>query len=88
MVICFGRIREKDYELLRSFCVSTFVGEDYTSFLQNIIKKKQEFKDKGIVTVDVDIDAALFKQWFGERGKAGYERFFTYSAIVHDNFKK
>ena len=80
--VCIPIISEIDYPYFHSVGVRRHFPDNYAAFLQLIEKRKKDLHARGIVTIDVDIDAAGFMHWLGAKKHATHSDLSTYAAIV------
>jgi len=79
--VCIAIISESDYPYFHSVGVRSQFPDDYAAFLKLIEKRKKDLHARGIVTLDVDIDAAGFKNWLGPRKHVTDSDLSMYAAI-------
>jgi hypothetical protein len=75
-------INESEYPLFRDIGVLSQFPLDYSAFLELFNQEKENFIRKGIITVDKNIDFAMFITWFGGGRRATYQDLFFYAATV------
>jgi hypothetical protein len=80
--IKFPIIKESEYELFRGIGVTNEFPPDFSAFLERMEQENKSFTDKGIITIETNINFASFRLWFGVGRYACNSDLFNYAAII------
>jgi len=80
--VAIPNISSDDYQAFKTAGVRSQFPDDFDEFLVLINQRRKFFKDKGVVTYEVNIDFAGFHQWLAPRVLATFNDLFTYTATI------
>ncbi len=75
-------ISEAEYPLFRRIGVKSQFPINYSSYLERTSQESKEFTNRGISTVEVDVDFVSFKNWFGSGKYVTYSDLLRYAASI------